>query len=240
MNDSPTIKQLIRLAKRRMRQSSDPIHDIGHARRVARYAAFIGQSCALSSEEQTILEIAAWWHDVGRTVTKKPSFVWMIFLDDIISAFWLAWSAKRIHGFDQTCRRAVYILLGHSFGTGKLLTRLLLDRRDRQLLTIIEDADKLDVLCVERLESIRALMDDSHGYSFGYRILSWYSFTSRHLQMQTDQGRKFFYEVLQEFSAWINQPNIANWHTEQFGEVWAEKTLTKINQFIESTHAPVV
>lgn len=240
MVTTSNIKHLIRLAKRRMRASADPVHDIGHTMRVVRYTSFIGQSCALSSEEQAVVTLAAWWHDVSRTITKKPSFLWMILLDDIISALLLAWSAIRSRSFNQTCRRAVYILLGHSFGTGKLLTRLLLNHRDRQLLTIMLDADKIDVLCVERLESIRMLMDDSPRYGFGYRILSWYNFTSRHLHLQTDQGRMFFNEVLQEFSVWISQPDIANWHVEQFGPAWAEKTQARISRFIKSTHAPVV
>src|SRR3989338_3567593 len=83
------IGKLIQVAQERMRRSSDPGHDFTHAARVVTYIERFIADLDLTEEQATILILAGWWHDAGRIITQKPSFIWMLFFDDMISALML-------------------------------------------------------------------------------------------------------------------------------------------------------
>ena len=90
LNRTRQVVSLISHAETILMGSHDPLHDHRHAGRVADYAVTIATQLDIHNEDHLdALRLSAWWHDVSRVMTKKPSFVIMPILDDTLSAFFL-------------------------------------------------------------------------------------------------------------------------------------------------------
>ncbi len=225
--------QLITYAKQRMASSRDPIHEITHAERVVTHIKRLSRELHIPAATEEALILAAWWHDVGRTITRKPSLIWMPFVDDLISAVMLWWHTI-IHGrVSHTTNLAVRLIACKSFGTGTLLMKIFFTRKNRFLVDIIEDADNLDILTVERASKILELTEDSRLYHAGYRMMCWWFSTGRMLEMRTEVAQKYLIEILEQFLVWINDPQIFWWHVEQYGAIWADKHVASFQAMLE-------
>lgn len=223
---------LIHAARKRMRRSNDPVHDVGHAERTAHYMERLCKETGVNEEHTKALIIAAWWHDVSRTMTDKPSFLLMPFVDDLFSAVMLWWHSVKSKSLSRTTALAVCLIACKSMGTGALLTKLLIRKRYRVLVDLLEDADRLDVFTVDRVSKVLALTESSRVYRLGYRIhCRWYCLL-RHIQMKTDAARKYVLELLCQFLVWITQPAMVAWHVRQFGQTWAKKSLRRLERVI--------
>jgi hypothetical protein len=222
-----TIEQLIQEAKHRMIQSTDPAHDIAHASQVAFFARKLAEDSGLNIDQCQAVVLAAWWHDVARTITKNPSFVWMPFLDDIISAFML-WFATIRHGlFGSIAGVATRLIFCKSMGTGAVLTRLLVRKKNRIMINIIKDADNLEVLNYERLMKLMPLVEKSKKYQLGYKTMLHFFVYSKQLQMKTQVARTYVIKMLRAFLDWMNQAKIFAWHAILFGESWCKDMLAR-------------
>lgn len=224
------IQQLIERACEYMARSTDPVHDLCHAERVVQYIEEMSDELHLNEAERAALILAGWWHDVARSTTKRPSFIWMLFVDDLISALML-WRETIRHGlFGSVAGMSTRLIFCKSIGTGRILTRLLLRRRTRMLLDMLKDADTLDTLHVKRIKAVWQLAEKSPLYTFGYRFLMWYNFTTRIFHMRTATAHKRMIYMLQEARRLINLPQVQTWHIQQFGYAWAAKTLYNITK----------
>ena len=67
------VEQLINIAKRKMKHSNDPVHDLDHVTRVVKRVKEFIADMDLSHDEKQAVILAAWWHDVARSITKNPS-----------------------------------------------------------------------------------------------------------------------------------------------------------------------
>lgn len=223
-----TFASLIHAARKRMRHSHDPVHDLTHAERTARYVEHLCKETGVDTEHTKALIIAAWWHDVARTMTDNPSFIWMPFVDDLLSAVMLWWHARWTGAGNHFTGLAVRLIACKSMGTGALLTKLLLHRNERLFLDLLDDADTLDIFTVERMAKVLAVTESSFIYRFGYRVhCRWYCLL-RHIKMKTDAARKYVLQLLRQFIAWLKQPRIYFWHVRHFGSAWAEKNLRRL------------
>jgi hypothetical protein len=227
-----TFASLIHAARKRMRHSHDPVHDLGHAERTAHYMERLSRETGVNTEHTKSLIIAAWWHDVSRTMTDKPSFIIMPFVDDLLSAVILWWHSVKTKSLSRTTILAVCLIACKSMGTGALLTKILIRKQHRVLVDLLEDADTLDVFTVDRVSKVLVLTESSRVYRLGYRIhCRWYSLL-RHIKMKTQAARKYVLELLQKFLAWITQPAMVAWHVRQFGETWAKKSRRRFERVI--------
>lgn len=223
----PDLTLLTTIARRIMVGSYDPIHDVEHAERVAASSRHFAERLGIDPERQMAVALAGWWHDTARTITKHPSFLWMPFLDDIISSVMLRWHLRRLRIDHRIPRLAARIILCKSLGTGALLTRLLMPRYDRILVSILKDADALDVLNQTRIVKLLPLVASSRVYHFGYKTVMRWFVTSEQLHMKTIPARVTAEDRLLLFLKWCQEPTILAWHTEQFGEVWVETMITR-------------
>lgn len=223
MTNSDKINSLIAQAQKRMRASRDPMHDIRHAQCVAGYAQKIANEMGLDAKHIETLILAAWWHDVGRTVTNKPSLLWMIFVDDIISALMLWRETVKLRLFGSVAGMATRLIFCHSYGAGAILTRLLLRKRTRLLLDILVDADKLDIFSTKRMEALCNLVTSSHAYAMGYRVLSWYNMNRKYFIVKTAAAKLELTRIFAEFIIWLYNPKIQQWYIEQFGLIWVKR-----------------
>ncbi len=229
-------KKLISKAEELMCSSSDPIHDIRHVKRVVQNAQKLSQELNLNPTEHQALELAAWWHDTGRTITQKPSFVWMLFLDDIISAFLLWIYSIRYGVFGNVAGISTRLIFCKSLGTGALLTRILLKKKKRVLLNVLKDADSLDLLHVERFETMRYLSQTSFKNECAFRLLIWLNFHTSSLTMKTKVAQKYIEEILTELLDWVQQSEIYVWHVLEFGEEWVKKTIKNLELLLDEIH----
>lgn len=229
---SSKINALITIAQTRMRDSADPFHDIGHATRVAATAAELAGVGDFTAAEQEALALAAWWHDVGRTVYRRPSFILMVLLDDLLSALMLWRETIRLGLFGSVAGMATRLIFCHSFGTGKLLTRVLLRRRTRRLLHILIDADKLDMLSTSRLEQLCVLASARRVYHVGYNFLIWYNLASRHVHVKTPAAKEKFSAALATYAEWLYSPRIVAWHVKEYGRDWVTKRYARFETIL--------
>ncbi len=230
------IQELQEEAKKRMQKSGDHIHDLAHAARVAAYSEHIGRGLKLSDESLEILSLASWWHDTGRTLTRKPSIVWMRCVDDFVSAFLLWRKAKKLHvEHDNIVSVAIRIILSHNFGTERLLSKIILTPKYRELLSIIADADTLDTLHITRINELRNMVENSRIYKQGYKITIWWFLHTRELEFKTEWAQKYFAEeVLETFLKWFTNTEIFEWHSQMFSLAWVEKTIAQGEIFLQS------
>ncbi|MDP2693166.1 MAG: hypothetical protein Q8O88_06050 [bacterium] len=228
------VEKLINTAKRRMKHSNDPAHDLDHVARVVKSVKDFTRDLDLTAEEKNAVVLAAWWHDVSRSITKKPSFVLMSFVDDTISALMLWYGSIRCGLFGNTVGLSTRILFCKSIGTGAILTKLLLRKKHRILMNILDDADTLDMINGERIVRLLPLIENSRTYRLGYKLAIAWCLKSRELKLRTEQARKVLIEMFKKFMAWIKQKEIFDWHVNQFGEKWVRKALRNTNRFINN------
>lgn len=227
------MKQLIALAEERMKSSQDKVHDDGHARRVVQHAKDISHSFTLSSNQKQALILAAWWHDTGRTVIKKPSVVWMRGVDDAISAFLLWKESLKLKIISQRVSIAIRIIICKNFGTTRIFTKILLRKNDRILLDILNDADGLDVLCLERLEQMRLFAKVSKVNRFKYKMVVWWFMHSKEFHFKTNIAKINFEIIFNNFIVWLKETEIYRWHSENFGQPWIEKNILKARSILK-------
>ena len=225
-------QHLIAIAKRYMSQSSDPIHDIEHVRRVVTSTSTIAKQLHLNSEQTEALVLAAWWHDVARSVTKKPSIIVMPFIDDLISAILLWKETIRCGLFGSVAGMATRIIFCKSFGTGKILTKILMRKKNRIMVDILHDADLLDVIHIERTKRLFSLAESSVVYSFGYKLAIWWFLSITKMKMKTSAAQKELLEMLKEFKSWMESYSIREWHIHKYGKAWFETKMRHTELFI--------
>lgn len=227
------VEKLINFAKHKMKKSTDPLHDMGHVERVVKRVKEFSRDIDLTVEEKNSIVLAAWWHDVSRTITKNPSLVWMSFIDDTVSALMLWFGSIRCGLFGDIVGLSTRILLCKSFGTGAILTRLLIKKRHRILVNILDDADTLDMLNKERIIKLFPLVENSRAFKFGYKITISWCLKSRELKLRTAQAREVLADLITKFIAWIKQKEILDWHIKQFGKKWVANTINSVNKFLK-------
>ena len=227
------IGKLIQVAQERMRRSSDPGHDFFHAARVVAHIERFIADLDLTEEQAIALILAGWWHDVGRTITAKPSFVWMLFFDDMISALMLWHATIRYGVFGSIAGMSTRLIFCKSLGTGALFTKIFLRKKTRMLLNILKDADVLDIMNVDRIAQWCRLAENSFIYTTGYRVLAWYNFKSNLFKMKTHHGRLYLQERTQLLIEWMARPEVEAWHRGHFGHMWAERTKANVARRLE-------
>ena len=228
------VDKLINIAKRRMKWSKDPIHDLDHVTRVVKRVKEFTFGMDLSIEEKHAIILAAWWHDVSRTIMKKPSMVWMSIIDDTVSALML-WAKSISCGlFGKTVGLSTRIVVCKSFGTGAFLTRFLLKKKHRILVDLLDDADSLDMLSRERISRLLPFIEDSRLYRLSYRFVISWCLRGHEFKLRTEQAKQVFIELIRKFITWIKQKEIFDWHVKQFGEKWLMRALGDANQFLNS------
>lgn len=231
-------RRLINIARYKMSLSRDPIHDVSHVKRVVRLVRVLAAECDLSKSQTDALVLAAWWHDVSRTLTKRPSIVIMPFFDDIISALMLWRETVRQGVFGDVVGTATRMIACKSLGTGKILTKLLLNKKNRIMVDILFDADMLDAINIARTKSIHLLAENSRSYQFGYKLSIWWFLSRERLYVKTDEAQKYLLLVLDEFLAWMKEQDIYDWHVKYFGKKWVLKQFEKSELFMEDlSHA---
>jgi len=227
------VASLISQAETILMGSHDPLHDYRHAERVAEYAQ--GIATDLNIEKQShldALKLSAWWHDVSRVMTDKPSFLLMPFIDDTLSAILLGWHAIKTGTWNSTTWLAARLILAKSVGTGKLFARIFLTKRMRLLLDILNDADTVDTLASERAHDIRTLVDSSRSYHYAYQVMVWWFVSTAFLEVKTQAAKEYLMKVLQEFYIWIQQEKIILWHLERYGEEWFDRMKERLERII--------
>jgi len=231
-------ERLIYIAKHKMKNSNDPIHDLGHVSRVVNYTKLFIRDTNLSHTQKQSLILAAWWHDVARTVTKNPSFIWMPLVDDTISAIMLWISTVRCGLFGAHVGIAMRIILCKSFGTRAIFTRILFKKRNRILADILGDADTVDMLYQERAKAMMGLAETSKFYLFGYRAIIWWSLKTAELHVKTEKARECLVEMLKMFINWVKEGAIYEWHVQQFGAKWVTKTIKQVENLLQHVISP--
>ncbi|MBU0597265.1 HD domain-containing protein [Patescibacteria group bacterium] len=226
------IQKLIIDAKHIMLKSTDPTHDFEHTRRVVKYTEEISKQYSLTEKQRQALVLSAWWHDVGRTIKKNPSYIWLTFLDDMISSFML-WRTTIFTGFfGRVPGLATRTILCKSLGTGAFFTRILMGRKDRILVSIIEDADKLDLFDLARHQELYKLIENSRLYKLGYRTMGWWFFRLKRIKLKTAAAREIFRSIMNNFLHWIKQASVFGWHVANFGYDWSQKNLLRVEKLV--------
>lgn len=228
MEYSPKVQTLIDIAAKRMRGSEDPIHGYHHAAGVAATAEACAKAARLSPSETEALVLAAWWHDVGRTVLRRSSFVFMIFFDDLLSALMLWRETIRLRLFGSVAGVSTRLIFCHSFSTGHLFSWLL-RRRTRFLLTLLTDADKIDILSTARLAKIHTVISNSRLHRVSYRFLAAYILITRHAMVKSEVALPLFLQALRETVNWMRTNAIVQWHEKTFNVQWTKKIYARMN-----------
>lgn len=231
-NMTEKIAPLIAEAKQRMGRSTDPAHDLTHAEHVARFATQLADETRVPADQKMALVLAAWWHDVSRTMTKNPSLIWMPFFDDLLSAL-LLWLAAIRHGlWGSVVGLSIRLTVCKSLGAGAILTQLLVRRRHRLLIDLLKDADALDVLSLERLRKLMPLVESCRRYHWAYKTLIRWFVSTRHLHMKTRAARAYAIKLFRTFLQWIKAGAIYFWHVAQFGRAWCERTYRRAERLL--------
>jgi hypothetical protein len=229
-----SLGDLIKIAKQKMKHSSDPIHDLKHVENVVTYVKTLVKDTELSSKQKNSLILAAWWHDVSRTIPKKTSFVWMPFLDDIISAFLLSFYTAKMGLLNDVTFMSFRLIICKSLGTGAFFTKVLFKKKNRYLINILKDADALDILGIERMKKTLELIETSKVYYLGYKTATWWFITRDNLKMKTEIARKYLEELIRKFIEWVTSKEVKEFFEEKFGKKWAHKMLTNINKMLDT------
>jgi hypothetical protein len=230
------IEALIQEAKRRMSSSCDNLHDLGHASRVSTYSAKIGREVGIGEEEMHIIALASWWHDTSRSLTRKPSLIWMRCIDDFISGFLLSRAAKQLNVKEnEIVSQAIRIIVSKNIGTTRLFTKLILSPKYRRLLSIVRDADALDALHLTRLNGLKHMAENSFVYLHMYKWVIWWFLHSHDLEFQTEWAKRHFAEeVLKDFIIWFRSTEIFEWHAEMFSQKWLDKRMYEGEIFMQT------
>lgn len=225
-------QKLIQRAQDVMKTSHDKIHDFDHVARVVSHTNNLTAHIT-NNHYREALELAAWWHDAGRTILPTTSLLIMSFLDDTISTFMLWYAAIMTNSFNKNTWLAGRLILCKSLGTGTIFTKFFLSKKTRKLLHILKDADMLDMLRIDRIEKIIPLVNTSPLYYYGYKTIVYCWFTHSRLIMKTKEARTYIEEIIRRLLTWIQQPEIAAWHIETFGKNWSEKMLRRMKKILD-------
>ena len=228
MKYSPKVSTLIALAAERMHASEDPVHGYHHAAGVAKTAELCAVAAGLPQQEVEALVLAAWWHDVGRTVLNRSSFIFMIFFDDLLSALMLWRATIRLRLFGSVAGMSTRLIFCHSFGTGRLFSWLLRPRT-RFLLVLLTDADKLDILSTDRLAKIHAIIEKSRFHRLSYRFLAAYILITRHAMVKSAVAKPHFLKAFKITVEWMRTVEVKQWHEEKFTVRWTKKMYERMN-----------
>lgn len=231
---SKNIRSLNSIARKYMEHSQDTLHDIGHVTRVVQYTNNLASSYNLSSDDYGTLMLAAWWHDVGRTLTSGTSMIWMALCDDFISAIMLLRHAIRLHAINMVVIKALWILCMKSFSKNESIKKITLRPNARLLLYILHDADYLDILNIKRYELAYQISQTSIIHTWAYRMVIWWSFHSKKLYMKTQVARTYVERMVRELLLWIKQHHIYEWHVIRFGKEWTDKTFQSMEKFFDT------
>jgi HD superfamily phosphodiesterase len=156
-----------------MKTTKDVGHDFGHAQRVARDVRLIGEK--LGYEDVDLLEVCAWWHDVGRLY--HPDH-------EKLSAKLMIYDLKK-RGVDYWTRREAY----------KAVYKHRWDMEPKTMQgQIIKDADKLDFISVERWNQRVA----AHDMKSNHRNLSRLPYVRKHFYF--DISRQLFDKRIGKFA----------------------------------------
>lgn len=218
---------LINTAKQKMAASRDLMHNLGHAKRVVNFTEQICREFSLTEKQRQALVLAAWWHDVGRAAKRKPSYIWINFFDDMISACCLLSRAIRSGLYNRTVGLAVRVIVCKNLATSALLTKILLYKKDRLLVNIIKDADYLDLLSPERSMTAHKIIENSRRYRLAYRFLNWWFFVGKRLKFKTKTAQQILKKLLEQFISWVKSAEIFNWHVKYFGYEWLVRALRR-------------
>lgn len=221
------IEKLTALAKVYMLQSTDPVHDLAHVQRVVAYADRIARAHHLTKDEYDAVILAAWWHDVSRTIFKGTSFVALFFFDDLISACLLWFWTVRFGLFGSVAGIATRLILCKSKTPFANLFKYTLRKRTRLLFNILEDADNLDMLHIERATILCSMSTYSPVHRVLYRIVAHWWTSKDRLNLQTKEAKTILKELLAIFLEWTKQVHTISFHLRLFGPIWAERTLTR-------------
>ncbi len=233
LNRTQSVQSLISQAESILMGSHDPLHDHRHAARVAEYAVAIAKDLHITKPSHIdALMLSAWWHDISRVMTKKPSFLLMPFVDDTLSAIILASRALTTGKLNRTVWLASRLILAKSVGTGKLFSRIFLTKRMRLLLDILQDADTVDTLASQRTDEIRQFVDSSRSYYYAYRLMVWWFISTAFLEVKTQAAKEQLLKVLQEFMEWVHQEKIMLWHLELYGQEWLDNMYAQLERLI--------
>lgn len=232
------VNALIFIAKNKMKKSHDPVHDLNHVLRVVDYVKKFSQEMQLTPMQRQAVILAAWWHDISRTIPKSPSLFWMTMVDDTVSALMLWFFTIRCGLFGASVGIATRIILCKSMGTGAIFTKLLFNKKNRILVDIVADADSVDMLNQERTAAIMKLAETSRMYRFGYRMAIWWSVKTAELHVKTEIARQYLKEMLKSFIVWVREKNIFDWHVQQFGLKWVEKSLKQVDELLRYISSP--
>lgn len=233
LNRTQSVQSLISQAESMLMGSHDPLHDHRHAARVAEYAVAIAKDLHITKPSHIdALMLSAWWHDISRVMTKKPSFVLMPFVDDTLSAIILAWRALTTGRWNRTVWLASRLILAKSIGTGKVFSRIFLTKRIQLLLDILQDADTIDTLASERTHDIRELVESSRSYYYAYRVMVWWFVSTAFFELKTQAAKEQLMNVLQEFVTWIHEEKIMLWHLELYGQEWIDNMYAQLERLI--------
>lgn len=232
-NMSTKIQTLIAIAEEKMASSRDSIHDLSHVRRVVRHVERFAAGYILNDDQRDALVLAAWWHDVSRTIGSGTSLLVMPLFDDMISACMLWFYTIRYRLFGDVAGMAARMIFCKSLGTGGLLTRILMRRDQRILVDLLMDADRVDIIHTERVERILALAETSRIHRFGYRLVVRWHMGMNRLPLRTDIAKEYIFEMMKRLLEWIKDPHIYNWHVRQFGQEWVERTVRMIVIFFD-------
>jgi len=202
-----------------MKSSNDPIHDIHHVTRVAGHVQDIATDMGLSERDIEILTIAAWWHDASRALTRK-SAIWMVLCDDLISAIMLWIYTIRFGVFGSTAGVATRIIWCKNATVGKIIGKYFLTKRSKLLLDILDDADKLDLINIERLNIVRDMSETSLKFRLLYKWVTTAGVKTTRLHMKTAAAKKYLYTAIKEMLIWIQKQHVYDWHVQKFGQAW--------------------
>lgn len=223
-----------------MLRSKDPVHDISHAERVAALAQNLSEDYDLDEKQKNAILLAAWWHDVGRTITNSPSLIFLSMVDDTISGVMLLLTAIRYRLNNETTILAAKIIMCKNMGTGALFTKIFLKKKDRFLVDIVEDADNLDTINPDRMKKIISLAELSFVYHFGYRIMIWWYFEKNNLKMRTKKAKKLIFGSSKLLFSWLQQKNILSWHVRHFGWQWSNQKIKLCRSFVRRAKKTLV
>jgi hypothetical protein len=228
------IEALTLIAEEKMKYSRDPIHDLSHVRRVVGYVEEFAAAYSLTEKQTQALVLAAWWHDVSRTIVKGTSFIVMPLFDDIISALMLWAQTIRYGLFGSVAGMAARMIFCKSMGTGTVLTRIFLRKNQRILLDILKDADMIDVFHAERIAKVLQVVEGSYLHRLGYRFIIRWHLQVNKFPVKTAAAKRRIIEIMKRLFEWMKEPSVYAWHLKQFGQEWITRTLAMIQRAFDS------
>lgn len=223
--------KLIKIAQYKMFISHDPAHELEHVKRVVENVEKIAKSYDISGIDMDALVLSAWWHDFSRSrINKPPSFFWMIFLDDIISAWYLFVLSIKNKSLSKVVFWAILILLAKSLVGGRIF-KFLFFRKDRKILVdILGDADFLDVMKYDRILKTMPIAKTNKYYRLAYKKLIEMNLKDKKIRLKTKEALSIFKKIVNDLIVFLQQDWVYSWHEELFGDKWCQWVLFKLKE----------